>query len=83
MGGRGNLDEQQTTTRTPCHFFSQNLSHLSPILGRQGLVGGMWGQDTVLAGTFLGVLNVLLRASVAQLGLGIVRIKRYKQTDTL
>ena len=29
---------------------------------------GSWGQDTIQAGTFLGFLNVLLRASGAQLG---------------
>ena len=35
-------------------------------------MAGLWGQDTIQAGIFWGVLNVLLCASAAQLGLDIV-----------
>ena len=38
-----------------------------PAYGRQGLVVS-WSQDSDQAGTFWGVLNVLSRASSAQLG---------------
>ena len=43
-----------------------NITRPKPAYGRQGLVG-LWGQDTNQARNFLGVLNVSLRASSAQL----------------
>ena len=45
-----------------------------PSYRRQGLAGGSWGQDTVLAGTFWGVLNVSHHSSAAQLGLDILTV---------
>ena len=55
----------------PVMHFQQalSLSSSSLSLGRQGRWMGLWGQDTVREGTFLGVLNVSLCALGAQLGL--------------